>query len=150
MPYDNWTSRHTVLTAQSWYDAEQLVRVLCNMRTKNFSIQEARNQCLSDLNALRSTAPFSKMQRFPDDAVYVTEAFGDWGRQFAQLKSACSFKNRGAEVRGHMPDESERRAESDAQQAFWNATTKMLEELNRANTLIDRDMFERWERLTWT
>lgn len=138
-----------MLQAAPWYDVEMLLAALINIRAKNFSIQEARNQALAELNGLPTAAPFSRDRRFPEEAVYVTEAFGDWARQFAQLKAACGYKNRAAEIGGHVPGEHERRAENDASQSFWNATTKMLEELTRSNTVYSREKFERWGHLTW-
>lgn len=148
MPYTNWDVQHIVLQSAPWYDVEQLLACITMMRSKNFSVQEGRNQALAELNGLHYSAPFSRTKRFPEESVYGTEAFGDWDRQFAQLKAACAYKTRAAAVAGHVPDDKERQAENDASQDFWHSTTKMFE-LTRATSVCNREKFQRWGHLNW-
>lgn len=110
MSYTNWNADHVLLAAAPWYHTEALMMTLVSLRSKNFSIQENRNQALAELNQLKGGGPFSKSVRFPADVKYVCELYEDWARQLAQLRSACSYKNRRGEVAGHMPDSHERQS----------------------------------------
>jgi len=140
------TKRSAVYQSSPWYEVRTLMKEIAALRKINFSIVEQRQQALERLNNIESEAPFGEM-RFPNDAFYVCEVIGDWSRKFQQLKSALSYKDR--EIRNLGPGketnvhENPSQNQNDAQQAFWNATTSILDQLKRGDGVIDRAEFER-------
>lgn len=151
MAYVPFSRRAAVLMWAPWYEVQALLRELNSLRKINFAIVEQRQQALNRLNNLPCDAPFTRTIRFPGDKLYVCEMYADWSRKFQQLKSALSFKERdlrtqvnttGAKEEGHG-------SISDAQQAFWNATTAMYDEVSRIDGVFDQDSFELIYELVW-
>jgi hypothetical protein len=128
------------------------MREISALRKINFSIVEQRQQALERINSLHSETLFSRTQRFPDDELYVCELLGDWARKFQQLKSALSFKERDLRNREGATSKDTNvsdQPQSDAQQAFWNSTTAILDEIHRLDEVYDRLKFEGFFKLNW-
>jgi hypothetical protein len=144
-----------VLKASPWYDVEQLIEEVIALRRINFSIVEQRQQALERLNSIIIHHPFAANLRFPDNKVYICELNSDWARKFQQLKSALSLKERDKEVlmkHNTSPTQhldAPNTLGSDSQQAFWNATTNILDQLTRLDGCYDRASFERTFNMDW-
>lgn len=124
------------------------------LRAINFSIVEQRQQALEVFNNLPVIErPFARNRRFPDEEFLLCTLHADWPRKIQQLCSALSFKNRQEEVR-ELPVRKEgnpnHASQDDAQQAFWNATTSMHDELVRGIGIFSRHEFESTFGLRWT
>jgi len=155
MPYNNPSKRFLILQSAPWYDVRALFREVNALRKINFSITEQRQQALERLNSVPSECPFAADHRFPEHQLFVSEAMGDWARKFQQLKSALSYKERDIRAHTNVRDGGrDEKAEvslgfSDSQQAFWNATTAMIDQLTRADDVFDRVAFEATLNLQW-
>lgn len=148
-------SRFIVLRNSPWYDVEELIAEVSALRRINFSIVESRQQALERINNITIHHPFKVNERFLDDKVFICETFGDWARKFQQLKSALSLKERDKELMAKhqalpaQKGEQSIDASSDSHQAFWNATTSILDQLTRLDGCFDRETFERHFGLDW-
>jgi hypothetical protein len=150
MAYHNLTMQERMLMAAPWYDAIDLMEELTALRKINFAIVEQRAQALERLNSMVNYKPFALNARFENDRLFVCELLGDWPRKFQQLKSALSHKDR--DLRSHGVEKSADAPYatfSDSQQAFWNSTTSMLDELLRGENVYDRLKFETKFHLDW-
>jgi len=123
-----------------------------SIRRINFSIVEARQQALEKLNSMPIVdRPFGMGQRFPANDFLISEAIGDWSRKFQQLRSALSFKERHKEVSlktNELPSSTDA-SFNDAQQAFSNATTNIIDQLVRCDGVYDQERFETFYGLIW-
>lgn len=153
MAYHDVTPLFTVLSYAPWYDLKQLLSMVHQLRKINFAIVEQRQQALERINSLVTICPFGDTQQFDADHLYVCEMLGDWPRKFQQLKSALSFKERDLRTIVPRQEQSNSNVEvgsvSDAQQAFWNATTSILDELIRLDHVYSRESFEEYLNLDW-
>lgn len=132
-----------------WYDAKALIETLIHLRKINFNIVESRQKGLKDLADIVLMNIYSGTERFPNKDM-IHEMRGDWARQFQQLKSALSFKSRDLRTQGYKEEETNGRGSvSDAQQAFWNSTTVMMESIKDLKNVYDRKEFEEEYGLTW-
>jgi hypothetical protein len=153
MPYEYLPQTVRVLQYAPWYRVSELLEAISAIRDCNFNIVEQRQQALERLAKCRIAAPFSLNVRFDGRDDYVCELVGDWARKFQQLKSALSHKERdlrtqirGQDEKGLLHDSG---SISDSQQAFWNATTSMFDQLIKTDGVVDRSTFERKYRLVW-
>lgn len=131
-----------------WYSVPQLLSEIVLLRGINFAITEQRQQALARINKLITVSPFGLKTRFPDKGLFVCEIAGDWARKFQQLKSALSYKafqtsaTRRSESRNGSSFEEPSQEFNDAQQAFWNATTAMYDQLLKLDKVYDVAKFE--------
>ncbi|XP_031328093.1 uncharacterized protein LOC116159281 [Photinus pyralis] len=95
-----WDKRAIIAKSQPWYNIEELMALLINIRKANYSIVEQRQQMLTALNEMRTAAPFDRNVRFPEGVVYICETHGDWIRKFQQLRTSLSFKDFSAKDKG--------------------------------------------------
>lgn len=147
--YHNVDPSVAMLAYAPWYDVRHLFKEIHAIRKINYSIVEQRQQALERINNILTTSVFDLDRRFAE-GIYVCEALGDWGRKFQQLKTALSFKERDLRANRDKGDrEVDGQAHSDAQQAFWNATTAILDQLVRADAVWHRRSFESFYRLDW-
>lgn len=152
--YTEYPVQLRVLQSAPWYRVADLMAELKAIRKMNFSIVAKRQDALERLSNLSNDAPFAQNKRFPDD-LYVSEAFGEWAHKFQQLKSALSHKDR--DIRTQMSSStvvrekqsSDSGSVSDALQAFWYATTEIMEMLISLDGVFTRESFESKFHLTW-
>jgi len=151
MAYANYNRMVRILQQAVWYDVSVLLNELKAIRRINFSIVEQRQQALERINAIAIDGPFGAAVRFPDNSDYVCEILGDWSRKFQQLKSALSFKERDLRTQGIPSDKvhADQGSVSDAQQAFWNATTAMLDQIRNLDYVWERVSFENRYNMDW-
>jgi hypothetical protein len=112
------------------------------LRKIDFSVVTQRTQALERFNNMRAVHTFAQDTRFPADGYFVCEIVGDWARKFQQIKTALSHRDN-TDLKSHKTEGApDKQSFSDAQQAFWNATTNMYDQLIRADGLFDRVLFE--------
>jgi len=149
MAYTTISKQLRIYMVAPWYNVQQFVDEVKSLRCINFSIVEQRQQALERINKLHSVCPFKANVRFPEHELYICEFHGDWARKLQQLKSALSYKDRDKEVfQSSQKLESSSRPD-DASQAFWNATTAMLDQMTRGDGVFDRETFELYFKPTW-
>jgi hypothetical protein len=141
MPYVNVSARFAVLAHAPWYTLEDLLAEISALRKIDFSVVTQRAQALERLNNIRQVVPFQANNRFAD-GYYVCEVLGDWSRKFQQLKSALSHRDNKELKSVAKPEIVDQQSFADAQQAFWNSTTAMYDQLIRTDGLVDRGTFE--------
>jgi len=155
MPYGaSYTQRVRVAAYLPWYDVGELAECLRGIRRNNFAIAEQRQQALERLGNLSTDAPFAAATQFPEDRDYVCEGHGDWARKFQQLKSALSYKPGDKDEKkkagtSTTPDATFAADIGDPQQAFWNSTTAMIDQISRLDGVMSRAQFEHHYGLTW-
>lgn len=141
-----------VMMYAPWYSVRSLVEVVTTIRDINFNIVEQRQQALERLSKARVPAPFSSQSRFDPGDDFICEFAGDWARKLQQLKSALSHKERDLRTQG-VRDRDEKTNDhgsvSDAQQAFWNATTSIIDQVSKCEDIYDANSFESKFRLVW-
>jgi len=153
MPYIDPSLSVEIMQHAAWYDLDVFLREINSLRKINFSITEQRAQALERFNNMPERVPFDLGDRFEKRGIFVCELSGDWARKFQQLKSALSYKDR--DLRSFNVKDEKLAGDhtaanvSDAQQAFWNATTAMLDQLIRQDYVWDRKRFEAHFHLTW-
>jgi len=143
--YQTFPQNIHILSNAPWHKIEVLMDEINALRRVNFSIVEQRQQALERLNNLPSERVFEQDSRFKFGS-YVCEMWGDWPRKMQQLKSALSFKERQVEKKDALPDLS---SFQDAQMAFWNSTTNIIDQLVRLDGVFDREKFENYFSLEW-
>jgi len=149
MPYQRLPENLKGLCFVSWYDLNKLGPDLKAIRKINYSIVEQRQQSLQRLGNLADECPFNLNVRFPVNGIYVCEASGDWSRKFQQLKSSLSYKALNKDEKNKGAVEHADRDYNDAQVAFWNSTTAMLDQIARMDGVWTRVTFETYHGLTW-
>jgi hypothetical protein len=152
--YHNMSTFHSVLLYSPWYSVPQLLAEINFLRGINFAITEQRQQGLARINKLITVAPFGPKSRFPVDGLYISELSGDWARKFQQLKSALSYKSQqtSASRKSELKDGKQEAPDqdySDAQQAFWNATTTMYDQIIKIDHVYDQAKFEKDFGFDW-
>jgi len=151
MAYQNVSQQVRVLMYAPWYDVQDLIKTITFVRDINFNITESRQQALERLSKSRCEAPFGANDRFVNDRDFVCEFTGDWARKFQQLKAALSHKERDLRTQG-IKDSKEFNdvgSVSDSQQAFWNASTAIYDQLVKLDGVWDLISFESHYRLRW-
>jgi hypothetical protein len=159
MSYQNPSQQVMVLQHLPWYSVPALMAELKAIRSINFSVVENRQQALERLGKMLSDAPFSPAAA-PDSrrfapGQYVCEGLGDWPRKFMQLKSALSHRDsnlmKAAFTEGKQPQigADVNQSYSDAQQAFWNSTTAMIDQIIKLDHVYDRAKFEATFSAAW-
>lgn len=132
-----------------WYDVEQLMQVVHQMRQRKWTVAENRNQMLELLNKAICPAPFSRTTRFPADRGFICEAMGDWTRKFQQLRGSLDFKDHFKDGKTKDAPASVFQDANDAHQTFNNVTTEIIDEIVRLQDVYDLAMFEARFHLTW-
>jgi hypothetical protein len=156
--YHNPSKAMKVASLCSWYPVDILMAELKALRSINFNVANDRQQALERIAKIPNVCPFNTSavnpMQFPDE-FYICEGLGDWTRKFMQLKSALSHRDgsigkfaRTQDVRVES-DVGKEQAASDAQQAFWNVTTSMIDEIIRLDHVYDRASFEAYFQADW-
>lgn len=160
----NGLSRRVKLLAMSnWYDAEDLLRNVIEMKGANYNIQAVRDSMLEKVNNSRlERAPFGQAMRFPAGRDYVCENIGQWSGIFKQLRMSLSHKDK-ANVfirgetnpntggnNGNNKPAGDQQDTSDSFTAIHNALETIANKLTKAEDLIDQHYFEvkmgqRWQ-----
>jgi len=142
-----------------WYDVDELMSAISDMRGQNLGVQSIRDQSLQKLHKRAIfRAPYSDTERFPLNKIYICEAVGNWGKTLQQLRAALMFKdernvgnargdpNNGAGTNvkpaangGGSPPEQQ---QNDAFNAAINATTTIMDEIVKFQDLLDQFSFE--------
>jgi hypothetical protein len=154
MPYEvNSYSKIRNLEYLSWYRLSSLGSEIKSARKINFSITEQRQQTLQRFGNLDDVCPFDIQSRFPENDLYICEGFGDWSRKFQQMKTALTFKSYDKDDKSKKTGEESSIKSlgdyNDSQQAFWNSTTSMLDQIKRNDGVWDRNRFEAYFGLHW-
>lgn len=152
MPYTIYPDRAASMEFVPWYDARELGATIAAIRKINFSIVEQRQQALERLGNMLDECPYDPDHRFPTGKRYVCEGYGDWARKMQQLKSALNYKplDKDDKTRNTAPGSGPSVGhQDDPQQAFFNATTSMFDQLVRLDGVFDRASFERSFGLVW-
>lgn len=151
MPYLKY-ERVEYIEMANWWSVKTFVKVINRLRAMNYTIQESRNQMLESLNQMPNDAPFAIDERFPSTGLFVCEMTDTWMRQLQQIRSSLMVKDRRTER--HESTVSAKTtgvndSTSDAQQAFFNATTGALESITQREGVFNRAAFESHFRLVW-
>lgn len=148
MSYAPYPESLEILEIMPWYNARELMRAIVSIRKINYSIVEARQQAIEILGNLETNCPVSRNNRFPEREFYLIEGNGDWARKFQQLRSSLVYKSYDKDEKVKAPREVS--SQDDSQQAFYNATTNILDQIKRRDGVFNRASFERLHGLTWT
>lgn len=130
------------------------MRTISEIKGINFSIVEQRQQALELLNKTPKMQNFFNYDvRFPN-SLLICENQGDWPRKFQQLRSALCFKSRYDEAKLKTDPRSIAEGPgldnfSDASQAFWNATTNILDQIVNGHGVFTREEFENYVSTRW-
>lgn len=155
MAYNGYVhSRACRVHSAEWYDVEQLGTVMRAMKKMNFSIVEQRQQAMASLNDLQDAAPYSRLERFPADRIYICVSTGDWIRKFQQIRTSLSYRSH--EVRqAQQPNGAVREvhpmttAESDSLLAFHNAISSIMSQISQGEYIYTRETFEHTMGVEW-
>lgn len=148
-----------LLTMANWYDANDLLRTLYELRAYNHNIQSNRDTMISKLNTCRlGSCPYAAKRRLPEKFDYVCESHGAWNKLFAQLRAGLYFKDRDANVDKPVPGNSgavgkpgndNQQNQNDAVTSISNVIVAMIERINNGEDLVNQYYFEKQMKQVW-
>lgn len=144
--------RFDFLLAADWYPVAPLLRVIKKIRASNYAVRRVRIQLLEELNAVPSTAPFSMVERFPANMMFVLVEADALARAVADLRAFLMESSREKEKPGMSNqgrNEFERRNENDAKYGFSWLLTELPVMVMNSTHLFVRETFETHYGLSW-
>lgn len=143
MAYQNWVhSRAWVASFSDWYEKNQLLEVLYDIRENYFNpdSESSANRLAARqlLNSVIISTPYSQNERFPEDGEYICDAAGNWNSSFSGFHMLCEFKN-------HNEG-----AEDIIMLSFREVIAEMIDNAEDGVFVFDRVTFETWGEVTWT
>jgi len=150
MPYRGYDSRATLAGAACWFDVTSISAVLQEATGLSFSVKANRDNIRKKFDGLKTAAPFSVSERFPENALYLYKGSGDWLGKFTRLYESLDTS---AEVQNFAGGPRDARAAptsyDDAYHSFYKTLEIMNMQLLNADGVFNRADFETEFGLEW-